>query len=287
MLFLAFILLFLLLWLAFFAIAPALRHGLSYAGGRLARVTVLERLARNQHLTRFRAYAPVVAIVILGGLLTAWSGDQFVDLAEAVHAKSAKLGEIDTLAHAWAATQRSVDATAFFVTMTTIGGPGGVAAVIAIAAIALAVRRRWRWLLYLAVTTGGGALLNLEMKHYFARARPNLAEALRQAHGYSFPSGHAMGSTVAYLALAYLGLRVLPRWRWKSAALALAVAIILSVALSRVYLGVHWISDVTAGVTGGTMWVAITTIAYETLRRVRALRNQERARSSDLATRGE
>src|SRR5206468_9877807 len=155
-----------------------------------------------------------------------------------------------------------------------------------IVGIILAMKRRWRWLTYLAITCGGGVALNEWLKHYFARARPELAEALRQAHGYSFPSGHAMGSTMVFGALAYLATRVLPRWRWKAAAIALACTLILSVALSRVYLGVHWISDIAAGISAGALWVIVTTVAYEVLRRARALRTQERARSSERVTRG-
>ena len=60
----------------------------------------------------------------------------------------------------------------------------------------------------------------------------------------------------------------------------------MSVALSRVYLGVHWISDIAAGITAGTLWVAVMTVAYEVLRRARALRVQDRARSSVRVTRG-
>jgi len=98
--------------------------------------------------------------------------------------------DFDTLAHAWAAAHRSADSTLFFVTMTTIGGPLGLAILGVIVAAILAIKRRWRWMIYLAITCGGGALLNLELKRYFERARPALVEALRQAHGYSFPSGH-------------------------------------------------------------------------------------------------
>jgi membrane-associated phospholipid phosphatase len=285
-LFLAFAVTFAILWLLFYIVVPALWRALGFTANRLARLAVFERLKRNQHLTRLRAYGPVIGIVVGGAILTAWAGDAFVDIAEAVQAKTPKLGEIDTLVHAWAAVHHANDATLFFVVMSTIGGPVGVGIILTIVAAVLAFRRRWFWFLYLAITSIGGGLLNLEMKHYFARARPNLAEALRRAHGYSFPSGHAMGSTVAFLALAYLAFRVVPRWRWKAAAIAFAVTLVLAVALSRVYLGVHWVSDIAAGMAAGTIWVAVTTVAYETLRRVRALRVQDRARSSDLATRG-
>lgn len=273
MFFLAFVVVFLILWALFYVAAPGLQRALTFAGSRLARLRVYERL-KSSRVGAFAAYAPVVAILILGGLFTAWAGDGFADLAEAVQSKSPKLAKLDMQVHSWAATRHSADATLFFTIMTNIGGPVGAGAIAGIAGIALAIKRRWRWLMYLGVTAGGGALMNMELKRYFSRARPDLAEALRRAHGYSFPSGHAMGSTVVFGALAYLAFRMLPRWRWKAAALALALTLIAAVSLSRVYLGVHWISDVVAGVFIGMTWVVVTTVAYETLRRVRALRSR-------------
>jgi membrane-associated phospholipid phosphatase len=281
-LFATFIVVFLLLWGAFYAAVPLLRHPLKFIASRITRYAFVEK-----HISLVRAYGPIVAILAVGALLTAWAGDSFLDLAEALHAKTARLSELDALAHSWTAAHRSAGSTLFFITVTTIGGPAGLAVIGTIAGIVLAIKRRWRWLIYLAITCAGGVALDEELKHYFARARPALAEALRQASGYSFPSGHAMGSTIVFGALAYLASRALPRWRWKAAVNALACTLVLSVALSRVYLGVHWISDIAAGMSAGLLWVVVTTVAYEVLRRARALRIQDRTRSSLRVTRGE
>src|SRR5581483_607484 len=275
MLFAAFVLVFLTLWAAIYAAAPLARHPFSFLANRITRYAIVER-----HISRLRAYGPIVAILAIGAGLSMWAGDAFLDLAEAVHSKT------PALAHSWAAVHRSAGSTLFFVLVTTIGGPAGLAVICLLSGALLAFQRRWRWLIYLAITAGGGAALNEELKHYFARARPSLAEALRQAHGYSFPSGHSMGSTIVFSALSYLALRSLASWRWRSAAIALAITLIVSVAVSRVYLGVHWISDIAAGITCGFTWFAVTTVSYETLRRARALRSQERARSSVRVGRG-
>jgi membrane-associated phospholipid phosphatase len=266
-----FVVTFLVLWGAIYVLLPLVRHGHGLLAPAIARAT-LRWTGINRFTERYKAYAPVALIIIAGGLLTAWAGDAFLELAELVHSKSDTLQTFDVLAHAWAVAHRSSSATSFFVVMSTIGGPVGVAAIGIIAAVVLVIKKRYRWLLYLAVTAGGGGLLNLELKRYFARARPDVAEMLRRATGYSFPSGHAMGSTVVFGALSYLAFRTALQWRWKTAAPALAITLILSVALSRVYLGVHWMSDVAAGITGGTIWVAVTTVAYETLRRIRRMR---------------
>ena len=156
--------------------------------------------------------------------------------------------------------------------MTVIGNPAGLGLIVLPVAIALAMQKRWRWVAYLLSTTVIGGLLNLQLKAWFARARPDLAEALRDAHGYSFPSGHAMGSTIVFGALAYLAFRALKHWRARAAALSFACTMIVAIAASRIYLGVHWISDIGAGIAAGSIWLAATTMAYETSRRIRRVR---------------
>jgi len=268
MLFLAFTITFLILWAVVYATLPAVKH----LGQVLARL--IARNARAHHFVsttreRYKNYLPVLAILIAGGLLTAWAGDGFTDLAERVHAKNGALEQTDARIHDWAVGERSAGATLFFTTMTYIGGPLGLAVELLIVSILLAFRHRWRWLIYLVVTAAGGGLLDFELKRYFARARPAVAEMLRRANGYSFPSGHAMGSAVAYGALAYLAFRAIRSWPARAAVIAFLYTLVAAVALSRVYLGVHWISDVLAGVTAGTVWVTTTTVAYETMRRLR------------------
>jgi len=271
MLYLAFALVFLTLWGVFYAVHPVLRHGNRFAATLIARASVRwSRVGRMSE--RYAAYLPVALIVIGGALFTAWAGDGFIDLAEEVHAKSPRLQDFDTLAHAWAVSKRTPGATSFFTVMTMIGSPPVLIGIVIAVSLLLIFTHRYRWFLYLLVTTGGESLLNMELKRYFARARPDIAEMLRLAHGYSFPSGHAMGSTVVFGALSYLAFRTATSWRWKSAVLALACTLVLAVALSRVYLGAHWISDVAAGAAVGALWLSITTLAYETGRRIRLLR---------------
>ena len=282
MLFVAFAVTFLIFWAVVYAALPAIRH----LGRLLARVTARSaRVTRFVSTTRerFKNYLPVAAILIGGVLFTAWAGDAFIDLAEKVHGNNAALQKIDLAIHDWAVHERTAGATTFFTSMTIIGGPLGLAVILAIVALTLAIQRRWRWLIYLTVTAGGVALLNLELKRYFARARPVAAEMLRRANGYSFPSGHAMGSAVAFGALAYLAFRSIRSWPAKAAVMAFLYTLIASVALSRVYLGVHWISDVLAGVTVGTVWVTTSTVAYETLRRILRLRGKAEVRQEQAS----
>ena len=238
-----FAVLFLILWAIVYATLPAIRHLGRQAAAFAARFTRFERVFSNAE-KRFRIYVPVVVIVVAGALLTAWAGDLFLDLAVQVHSKSTSLEQRDLYIHDWAVTRRNSGATTFFVAMTLLGGPAGLAVLIVSVAVLLLVRHRYRWLIYLLVTVGGGTLLNLGLKHYFARARPNVAEMLRRAHGYSFPSGHAMGSTVGIGLLGY-AFMLRDRRRWEKILIVLLLgAWVLSIGFSRVYLRAHWLSDV-------------------------------------------
>ena len=287
---LLFLVLFFVLWGIVGAVLPTAARAIRAVASRITQIS--QRFGRVQrfvtYASRWRDYFPVALVVVVGLVATLFVTETFVDIAELVHAKSTQLQQLDAHIHDWAITERRAGATPFFVAMTIIGGPAGVATILVAVAIVLAIRRRWHWLAYIAITAGGGGALNLLLKQYFERARPDVAEMLRRANGYSFPSGHAMGSTVAFGALAYLAFRVLPRWRWRAAAIALAIDLIASVAASRVYLGVHWLSDVGAGIFAGVAWITATTVAYETFRRIRGVRLvrakalQERTRSSNL-----
>ncbi|MEG3956609.1 phosphatase PAP2 family protein [Microcoleus sp. herbarium2] len=109
---------------------------------------------------------------------------------------------------------------------------------------------------------GGGAIgLNLLLKKLFARDRPLLWERVVDVRFYSFPSGHAMISMVIYGLLGYfLGSRF-PKQRWFI--YSLTVVLIAAIGLSRLYLGVHWPTDVIAGYTAGLVWLITCILSLE------------------------
>jgi undecaprenyl-diphosphatase len=116
------------------------------------------------------------------------------------------------------------------------------------------LQRQYGTMLYLLLATGGGILLAGLAKALFDRPRPELVQQGSIVYTSSFPSGHSMMATVAYLTLGILIARALSR-RWqKIYVLAIAVLLSLAVGISRVYLGVHWPTDVVAGWLAGTTW---------------------------------
>lgn len=117
-------------------------------------------------------------------------------------------------------------------------------------------RKRGAALFLLLAVAGGGILSNL-MKSLFARPRPELVAHLVDVGSYSFPSGHAMASAATYLTLGILLARVQSRKRIKFYLMACALLLTFSIGASRVYLGVHWPTDVLAGWSLGAAWAMI------------------------------
>lgn len=116
------------------------------------------------------------------------------------------------------------------------------------------------------VAVAGNSVLNHSLKQVFVRARPLHTDGLALAQGFSFPSGHSSGAVVAYGMLAYLALRLLPA-QWHLPALLAALAIAFSVGASRLFLRVHFASDVLAGFMSGAAWLALCILGVELLRR--------------------
>lgn len=131
---------------------------------------------------------------------------------------------------------------------SAIGGTVGRLLLLALVLTPLLWTGRRTAALWLATTIAGGTVLNLLLKQVFAAPRPDLLPHLDIVHTYSFPSGHAAGNMMVFGALAMLA----GRRRVYGA----AAAIIALIGVSRVWLGVHWPSDVTAGWIEGLGWLA-------------------------------
>ncbi len=118
-------------------------------------------------------------------------------------------------------------------------------------------RKRRDQLIFLDTVVGGAALQNIFLKQLFARPRPDYPQAYMTAPGFSFPSGHAMISIAFYGAIAYLACSYLKQFRAKLLVSMSALVISGLIGFSRLYLGVHYISDVLAGWAAGMTWLAV------------------------------
>ncbi len=150
---------------------------------------------------------------------------------------------------------------------TALGGVGVLTLLTLAAAGFLLLRRKGHAALLLLAAVGGGIALSTLMKYGFARPRPDLVPHGSQIYTSSFPSGHSMMSAVTYLTLGALLARAEASRRIKAYLLILAVLLTFSVGLSRVYLGVHWPTDVLAGWTAGAAWALACWLAARRLER--------------------
>lgn len=140
-----------------------------------------------------------------------------------------------------------------FLLASKLGYEWGVVPLDILLVLGLALARRHLEGLFAGIALAGSGLLNLAAKQAFARDRPTLWESIAPEHNFSFPSGHAMGSMTLAMVLVLLAWHT--HWRWPVlAAMALFVSL---VGLSRVYLGVHYPSDILAGWAAASAWTAV------------------------------
>jgi len=139
---------------------------------------------------------------------------------------------------------------------TALGGLAVLGLLTAAAILYLILIRKRGTALMLFVAIAGGMVLSLVLKDFFDRPRPDLVPHGSHVYTKSFPSGHSMLSVVTYLTLGAVLARIQPRRLLKVYVIALALAAAVLVGASRVYLGVHWPSDVLAGWAAGSVWAA-------------------------------
>lgn len=146
--------------------------------------------------------------------------------------------------------------------ITAIGGVTGLTLVTVLAAGGLIAARNLRTALFMVVAISVGATLASLLKTLFLRPRPTIVPHLVEVSYTSFPSGHAMNSAIVFLTLATLVARTQPARAVRIYIQAAAILLSLVVGASRVYLGVHWPSDVVAGWCVGGLWAVLCSVVF-------------------------
>ncbi len=144
---------------------------------------------------------------------------------------------------------------------TDSGGVIGVALITMVATTVFAIKRKYRAVVQLLLGVVGAAAINLVLKSLFTRTRPDLWEQIVHEASYSFPSGHAMASSALALSLVLILWHTRARW-W---VVGSAAVYMLFVGLTRLYLGVHYPSDILAGWILSAAWVALVAILIGTI----------------------
>jgi undecaprenyl-diphosphatase len=209
----------------------------------------------------------------LGLLLILGAAVVFGEIAEDV-VEGDKITLIDVqLAH-WfrARANASAGFTDAMLFITHWNGIAGSCVMGALLACWFWYRKAHYWLIVVLVAVPGGMVLNVALKHLFRRARPTLEDPLLTLSTYSFPSGHTAAATVFYGLLACYLVRRVRSWPARAAVVAACTLMVMLVALSRMYLGVHYLSDVLAASAEGAAWLTLCITAVSTLQRRRRAR---------------
>lgn len=155
-------------------------------------------------------------------------------------------------------------------TMIDVTALGGVTVLTLLSIIVtgyLIAKRKRATALLLLLAVAGGALFSSLLKSGYARPRPDLVAHLVEVHTTSFPSGHAMNSAITYLTLGTLLARAENDSQARTYIIVIAILLTLIIGVSRVYLGVHWPSDVLAGWCVGASWATFFSLLARTLQR--------------------
>ena len=228
---------------------------------------LVQRYGARRETSRFTPLISLLGLLALGFGLIIGAAVLFAEIAEQL-GDGRQLGELDQLFSDTVQATLSPGVFRAFALLTHLGDPLTLAGLGLAVAGVLLWRRHYGLCVGWALALCGNAVLNTVLKRIFERTRPVHDNLKAFADGWSFPSGHASGSVVAYGMLAYLAVRLLPA-RWSAArlpVLLLATAVMFTVCASRVFVQVHFATDVLAGMASGSAWLAVCIGAVELVR---------------------
>ncbi|MAZ27347.1 MAG: phosphatidic acid phosphatase [Cytophagaceae bacterium] len=196
----------------------------------------------------------ITASIVVGGIKL------FIELTEEL--KSQYLANWDTNISEVVQLYRSPFLTKYFVFVTNVGDTIGYLIIFTLCTIIFYVAfKSWKYVVQLAVVMILALSSNLILKQLINRSRPDV-EHLVTVETFSYPSGHAMIAMAFYGLLIYLISQFQIKKIWKSLLITLSVILILSIGISRIYLGVHFPSDIAGGYIAGFIWVVFCVMIF-------------------------
>jgi undecaprenyl-diphosphatase len=218
---------------------------------------VVRFIARRVHNVQ-----AVFGIFLLSGAVVAigftWA---FAELAR--HVQKGKTQAVDDAIMHWIGAHQYPGVESFMLEVTSLGTSLVVGVLVLVAGMFLWLNSHKHSAILLIAATLGGMVLDNFLKIGFARPRPRIFEWGTHVVSSSFPSGHAMSSTVVYGTVAYLAARLQQRTASRVLTLVLAALMIIAISASRVYLGVHYPSDILAGILIGLAWAGFCMAVLE------------------------
>lgn len=225
----------------------------------------------------------VILLVVGAVCVTAWMFAEVAD--EVLEGEAASFDERVLLAFRVDGDINDPIGPAWFEEMvrdiTALGSTGVLTLVVVCIVGALWLNGEPRAALLVAVAVSSGAALSSGLKEAFQRPRPDIVPHVAEVYSLSFPSGHSMTSAVVFLVLGALLSRLFPKRRMKLYFIAAALGVAFLVGMSRIYLGVHYPTDVAAGWIAGTAWALVWWLVAEWLIRRGTLRPHRSAPQAD------
>lgn len=145
----------------------------------------------------------------------------------------------------------------FFSDITALGGGVVLTFLMLLIGIYFFLVKNYRSLILVLIAGTGGGIIDTLLKEYFMRPRPDIIIRLTEASSYSFPSGHSMMSAVIYLSLAAILARNMAQIKLRVYIISVALFLTFIIGVSRIYLGVHYPTDVLAGWSAGLAWASL------------------------------
>ncbi|MEY8848546.1 phosphatase PAP2 family protein [Psychroserpens sp. XS_ASV72] len=220
-------------------------------------LTILVEWVRNKIVPRFSKYRsklPYIIIVVFALIVVVVGINVFIELTDTL--SSDKLIAYDTKITNYITSFRSPALDSYFITMTKIGDVHGYLIILGIALLlTILVFRKWKYIGQITLVLFLASFSNVILKRVIDRARPDDIEHLVVVNTLSYPSGHAMSAMAFYGFLIFLVSFLNVHKLLKMIIISLLLLLILSIGVSRIYLGVHFPSDIAGGFIAGLIWV--------------------------------
>jgi membrane-associated phospholipid phosphatase len=203
---------------------------------------------------------PYYVTIAISAVLFTIAVNAFVELTDELAEN--ELGSVDESVTAYLISFRNKTLTDYFIFATHLGDRYAYLVItFLLAGFYLLKDRSWKFILQTTLVLVLASVSNIVLKRVIHRARPSL-EHLVTVNTLSYPSGHSMSAMAFYGFLIFLCVRYkMPRWL-RYLFIAILVLLILSIGISRIYLGVHYPSDVAAGFIGGLIWIAFCAVVF-------------------------
>lgn len=219
------------------------------------------RVFLKDKLYQYDVTLPYIITVIIALIIVVGGINLFIELTETL--KSDVLADYDQNVTEYVISHRNPSLTKYFIFVTHVGDIYGYAIVLgAFTLLSFFVFKRWKYSVQIFLVLALSAISNMMLKRFVDRARPSL-EHMVSVETLSYPSGHAMSAMAFYGFLIYLFYRFKMNIFLKILIIMLIGILILSIGISRIYLGVHFPSDIAGGFIAGFIWVIFCVLVFD------------------------